>query len=253
MGVSKAEVKLRRLLAAQSHQSNDVKLVHYVATMRDLLTELTGDPSHQDLPTIPAAKAREYAHRIELVAEKLKGRAMPDVMDTKITEIQSRPSPTLRDSGRSPQTLQSSQSSQSGPTRRVENAPGLGSPTMRRRLRGFESSIKQGGEGARVDSATHSLIQKHREIQEGLTDEMVVLSAQLKDSSMLMDLALKETEKVLDSTENAVEHSLASTNRANLRVGHLAKQSWKTSCLTWLLLFMVFGMFLFMVFLIRVT
>ncbi|CAM6059482.1 unnamed protein product [Sphagnum tenellum] len=39
----------------------------------------------------------------------------------------------------------------------------------------------------RVDAATLAVVQKHRELQEGLTDEMVVLAAQLKDSSMLMD------------------------------------------------------------------
>lgn len=68
-----------------------------------------------------------------------------------------------------------------------------------------------------------------------------------------MDQALHETDKVLESTEDAVEYSLASTNRANLRMGTLSSQSWKTSCLTWLVLFMVFGMFMFMVVLIRVT
>jgi SNARE protein 1 len=97
------------------------------------------------------------------------------------------------------------------------------------------------------------LVQRHRELQEGLTDEMVMLSAQLKESSLLMDQALHETDKVLESTEDAVEYSLASTNRANQRMGTLSSQSWKTSCLTWLVLFMVFGMFMFMVVLIRVT
>lgn len=40
---------MRRLLAAQVHQTNDFKLVHYVSTMQDLLSTLTGDAAHQDL------------------------------------------------------------------------------------------------------------------------------------------------------------------------------------------------------------
>ncbi len=39
MGMSKVELWLRRLLAAQVHQTNDVKLVHYVSTMQDLLSK----------------------------------------------------------------------------------------------------------------------------------------------------------------------------------------------------------------------
>jgi hypothetical protein len=49
MGMSKVELWLRRLLAAQVHQTNYVKLVHYVSTMQDLLSTLTGDAAHQDL------------------------------------------------------------------------------------------------------------------------------------------------------------------------------------------------------------
>ena len=258
MGVSKAEVNLKRLLRAQANQTNEAKLVHYVATMRSLLAELTGDPAHQDqLPTIPASRARDYAQQIDLVSQKLRGRGVAqqepaqaqggnDVSDWDGVE-------GLRDL--EGDSAQQSRMDESG------YAPAAGEQGfgMRRRLRGDD--VKSGSPGAppapraqvRVDASLQSLVQRHRELQEGLTDEMVALSAQLKESSLLMDQALHETDKVLESTEDAVEYSLASTNRANVRMGTLSSQSWKTSCLTWFILFMVFGIFMFMVVLIRVT
>jgi SNARE protein 1 len=249
MGVSKAEVNLKRLLRAQGNQTNEAKLLHYVATMRSLLAELTGDPAHQDqLPTIPASRARDYAQQIDLVAQKLRGRGVEEHSEDLVEDVAV--------SAWEPVGDESAQRGSGGYVERAGEQQGMAS--MRRRLRGDDVKSGSGGgkpgrEAVRVDASLQSLVQRHRELQEGLTDEMVMLSAQLKESSLLMDQALHETDKVLESTEDAVEYSLASTNRANQRMGTLSSQSWKTSCLTWLVLFMVFGMFMFMVVLIRVT
>jgi hypothetical protein len=43
----------------------NAKLVHYVSTMQNLLSMYAAD---QTSPSIPAAKAKEYAQQIELVA-----------------------------------------------------------------------------------------------------------------------------------------------------------------------------------------
>jgi hypothetical protein len=43
----------------------NAKLVHYVSTMQNLLSMYAAD---QKSPSIPAAKAKEYAQQIELVA-----------------------------------------------------------------------------------------------------------------------------------------------------------------------------------------
>lgn len=256
MGVSKAEVNLKRLLRAHVHQTNEAKLVHYVATMRSLLADLTGDPQHQELATIPASRARDYAHQIDLVAQKLRGRAVteqdqapPQPQASAGDDESSWKQSTLTEPSRDLDARDLGRRSESG----YVPAQGAG---MRRRLRGDDVKSGRAGlgqPGVRVDASLQSLVQRHRELQEGLTDEMVTLSAQLKESSLMMDQALHETDKVLESTEDAVEASLASTNRANVRMGSLSSQSWKTSCLTWLILFVVFGMFVFMVVLIRVT
>ncbi|KAM0042016.1 putative vesicle transport protein, Use1 [Helianthus debilis subsp. tardiflorus] len=47
------------------------------------------------------------------------------------------------------------------------------------------------------------------ELQEDLTDEMVGLARQLKESTLMINQSIKNIEKILDSTEEAVERSLA--------------------------------------------
>lgn len=256
MGVSKAEINLKRLLRAQVHQTNDAKLVHYVATMRSLLADLTGDPQRQELATIPASRARDYAHQIDLVAQKLRSRGVADEENRAQTQaLEDRAQAQTHDVDQS--TPSRADFSHGNPNLGDESSSYVPAQSMRRRLRGddVKSGLGPIPERApvRVDASLQSLVQRHRELQEGLTDELVTLSAQLKEGSLMMDQALHETDKTLDSTEDAVEASLASTNRANVRMGTLSSQSWKTSCLTWLILFVVFGMFLFMVVLIRVT
>ena len=58
---------------------------------------------------------------------------------------------------------------------------------------------------------------------------------------------------MLDSTEKAVEHSLASTGRANARAVEIYSESFKTTCFTWLVIFAMTCIFIMVVLLIRVT
>ncbi|XP_037491353.1 uncharacterized protein LOC105634413 [Jatropha curcas] len=105
----------------------------------------------------------------------------------------------------------------------------------------------------KLDAAAKTHIEKHRKLQEDLTDEMVGLAQQLKESSLLMSQSLQNTEKILDSTENAIEQSLAGTGRANVRALEIYSKSSKTTCFTWLLIFLMTCVFIMVVLLIRVT
>lgn len=105
----------------------------------------------------------------------------------------------------------------------------------------------------KLDAAAQTHIEKHRKLQEDLTDEMVVLARQLKESSLMMSQSLQNTEKILDSTEKAVEHSLASTGRASTRAMEVYSHSFKTTCFTWLAIFVMTCIFIMVVLLIRVT
>jgi len=118
------------------------------------------------------------------------------------------------------------------------------------------SHLEQRGDiGApiKLDAAAQAHIEKHRKLQEDLTDEMVELARQLKESSLMMNQSVQQTEKILDSTERAVEHSLASTGRATSRAAEVYSLTSKTTCFQWLLLFVMTCMFVMVVLLIRIT
>jgi hypothetical protein len=171
------------------------------------------------------------------VAHKLKDRVLVlDEMDAKRAEIAVVQAP-VDWNGQAKQTLNPKPKLLPGqsspePSKSVSPSQEVMSQMLRRRLWGKDGSAKQSSEIGRVDAATLAVVQKHREVQEGLTDEMVVLTAQLKDSSMLMDVSLQDTEDVLGSAEAALEHTLAFTDHVNMRAGRLYLKSWQTNCLT---------------------
>ncbi|KAL1806923.1 hypothetical protein ACET3Z_029991 [Daucus carota] len=235
--VSKNEVNLRRLLAAAPHQENQAKLVHYVATLRELLEQLTEEKTPEGLPRISKAKVNEYSEKIQAVAAKLA---------TPVSDIEIAEEPIVETSIR--------ESSPKGDGKHILDSQGL-----RRR----SSSIKEKSHDndvvtdqsvpVKLDTAAQTHIAKHRKLQEDLTDEMVVLARQLKESSQLMSQSLQNTEKILDSTEKAVEHSLASTGHANTRAMEVYSHSFKTTCFTWLAIFAMTCIFIMVVLLIRIT
>lgn len=59
--------------------------------------------------------------------------------------------------------------------------------------------------------------------------------------------------QILDSTEEAVEHSLASTGRANTKAMAIYSEASKTSCFTILLMLLMTCIFFMVVFLIKIT
>ncbi|KAJ0971216.1 hypothetical protein J5N97_019175 [Dioscorea zingiberensis] len=236
MGLSKNEVNLRRLLAAAPQQQNQAKLIHYVTTLREQLEQLGLETTPEGLPSISKAKLNEYSEKIEALAARL---AAPEVDHTdavdeiKVEETSSR-------------------------TEEV----GYGSPPgLRRRFPAHleleensrEAADKPSANQVKLDAAAQEHIEKHRKLQEDLTDEMVVLAHQLKESSLMMNQSLQDTEKILNSTERAVEQSLASTGRANVRAMEVYSRSFKTACFTWLMIFAMICIFIMVVLLIRVT
>nr|ASM90203.1 Ca2+ cation antiporter 10 [Sesuvium portulacastrum] len=193
MGISKTEINLRRLLAAAPQQQNQAKLVHYVATLRELLEQLSEETTPEGLPRVSKAKVNDYSEKIESIASHL---ASPVDL---FVETSNKESPRAIEEEKvvSPSGLRK----RPVPTSSVED--------RWRDNTGAESSPL-----VKLDAGAHSHIEKHRKLQEDLTDEMVGLARQLKESSLLMSQSLQNTEKILDSTEKAVEHSLASTGHA---------------------------------------
>ncbi|XP_058773023.1 uncharacterized protein LOC131647128 [Vicia villosa] len=233
MGVSKTEVNLRRLLTAAPHQLNQPKLVHYVATLRQQLEQLD-----DHLPRISKAMLNDYSDKIEAIASKL-----VHVPDIEVSE---------KDIERNVKEC---------PSEIEEKMPMSPSSGLRRRPvaasstedRAHEPSETDHLSSVKLDTAGHAHIEKHRKLQNDLTEEMVVLAKQLKESSLMMSQSVKDTVKILDSTEQAIEHSLASTGRVNVRANAIYSESSKTSCLTWLVMFVMTFVFVMVILLVRVT
>lgn len=237
MGMSKTEINLRRLLSAAPNQQNQSKLMHYVATLREQLEQLSEEKTPDGLPRVTKAKVNEYYEKIEAVASKIAAQ-VPE------TEISDENYP------------KDSSTSESSP--KIEDEPrSPSSPQLRRRIvstSSKEQSVDSGpSKAVKLDTAAKEHIDKHRKLQEDLTDEMVGLARQLKERSLMISQSVENTEKILDSTEEAIEQSLASTGHANVRASKIYSESSKTSCFQWLLILAMLCVFIMVVLLIRVT
>ncbi|XP_010263178.1 PREDICTED: uncharacterized protein LOC104601523 isoform X2 [Nelumbo nucifera] len=230
MGLSKVEINLRRLLAAAPQQQNQAKLMHYVATLREQLEQLSEETTPEGLPRISKAKVNDYSEKIEAIAAKI---ASPPAVNV----IPIEGSPKAEEEAHFP--------SSPGLRRRFVPPTKVEDRTMTAKT---DSSAP-----IKLDASTQAHIEKHRKLQEDLTDEMVGLAQQLKESSLMMNRSLQDTEKILHSTEMAVEHSLASTGRANARAMEIYSESSKTTCFTWILIFIMTCIFIMVVLLIRIT
>ncbi|XP_078172747.1 uncharacterized protein LOC144566570 isoform X2 [Carex rostrata] len=238
MGISKTEVNLRRLLAAAPNQQNQTKLIHYITTSRELLEQLSTEISSEGISSVPKAKLNEYSKAIEALATKLA--SIPPVPVDDVKEIEE--TKVERISSTIEQASNSNVASSSGLRRRT---------TINQES--HESKERETGAPIRLDAEAQAHIEKQRKLQEDLTDEMVGLARQLKESSLVMSQSVQDTGKILDSTERAVEHSLASTGRVNVRAMEVYSKTSKTTCFTWLLMFFMTCIFVMVVLLIRVT
>ncbi|XP_042992661.1 uncharacterized protein LOC122318951 isoform X3 [Carya illinoinensis] len=243
MGISKTEVNLRRLLAAAPHQQNLAKLVHYVATLREQLEQVAEETTPEGLPRVSKAKVNEYSEKIEVIASKLTA-PLAAQSDMQVSE-----EPFAK-------TSTHESPSRTGVENHLLPTPGLRKrsvPGSNSEDRVHDNAEDHSSVPVKLDAAAQAHIKKHGKLQEDLTDEMVGLAQQLKESSLMISRSVENTEKILDSTEKAVEHSLASTGRANARAMEIYSLTSKTTCFTWLLIFVMTCIFIMVVLLIRVT
>ncbi|KAJ1255088.1 hypothetical protein BS78_K292000 [Paspalum vaginatum] len=236
MRLNKVEVNLRRLLEAAPRQQNQAKLIHYVTTARELLEQLGAETTPEGIPSISKAKLSEYSEKIEALAARL----AVSVPENEKPVVESREEiANEKAKTESPISLSSGLRRRSAAHAEVE-------PSHHDRKGDIGAPIK-------LDAEAQAHIEKHRKLQEDLTDEMVELARQLKESSLMMNQSVQATEKILDSTERAVEHSLASTGRATSRAAEVYSLTSKTTCFQWLLILLMTCMFVMVVLLIRVT
>ncbi|CAN6217118.1 unnamed protein product [Urochloa humidicola] len=182
MGISRTHVNLLRLLNSAPRQQNQAKLIHYVTTSRDLLEQLATESTSEGITSVSKVKLNDYSDKIEELAARL----APKVPDDALHEIQGEYSSKVEQEG-SPIALSS------GLRRRFASQVEAGQ-TVSEKERDVGALI-------RLDAEAQHQIEKHRNLQEGLTDEMVELARQLKETSLLLNQSVQETEKFLMATE----------------------------------------------------
>ncbi|CAD6264841.1 unnamed protein product [Miscanthus lutarioriparius] len=238
MRLNKVEVNLIRLLEAAPRQQNQAKLVYvssvpvqYVTTARELLEQLGAETTPEGISSISKAKLSEYSEKIEALASRLAASVPENEKQILKAEMKS----LMKTQSQKVQYLyhQECEGDQLG-SHHQEGKGDIGAPI-------------------KLDAEAQAHIEKHRKLQEDLTDEMVELAQQLKERSLMMNQSVQETEKILDSTERAVEQSLASTGHATSRAAEVYSLASKTTCFQWLLMFVMTCMFVMVVLLIRIT
>ncbi|WRX32596.1 Vesicle transport protein, partial [Theobroma cacao] len=143
MGMSKTEVNFRRLLAAAPQQQNHSKLVHYVATLRELLEKLAEEKTPEGLPRVSKAVVNDYSAKIEEIASK------PDI---KVPQ-----EPGTRNSFK--------QSPNSDAESHMPSSPGLrrrAVPTSSIKDRTQDITEAHTSAPVKLDAAAEAHIQKHR-------------------------------------------------------------------------------------------
>lgn len=251
---TKVEIHLHRLLNRCEKQAEggaaptaDSKLRTYVAVMREQLAVLEGRGGQQSLPSISRDKAADYQRRIEAVAEKL-GKPVPGSL-------------WRRDEGRAKAPEESGPAEPAATTSGRDAAAEGSSPNALRR-RNRPPPPPQGsqawhdehkGRTAQLESSSMDVIEKNRQLQDGLTDDLLELAQRLKANSLLYDVSIQESNKVLDSSELVVEENLVNARQATARAKQVYSRSWFTGFSSWLLIAAVCFVFFGMIVLIRLT
>ncbi|THG20430.1 hypothetical protein TEA_009289 [Camellia sinensis var. sinensis] len=206
MGNTKTEINLMRLLAASPHQQNQSKLIHYVATLREQLEELAEKKTPDGLRRVSKVQVNDYSEKVEAIASKL---AIPVKYIHLIWVLLL----TGYSVGKLPfqLTMQESQkpfavtSVEEGPSKTCGESPILPSPKLRRRFmpqsniedKAHNSVETHQSASVKLDAVEQIHIEKHRKLQDDLTDEMAGLAQQLKESSLMMNQSIKNTEKLV--------------------------------------------------------
>ncbi|MBA0570765.1 hypothetical protein Golob_004376, partial [Gossypium lobatum] len=188
---------------------------------------------------VSSAVVNDYSKKIEEIASEL---------TAPLPEIKVSQEPITRNSFK--------QSPKSDSENHMPSSPGLRRrvvPASNIKDRTHEITESDASVPIKLDAAAEAHIQKHRKLQEDLTDEMVGLAQQLKERSLMMSRSLENTEKILDSTETAIEQSLATTGHTNVRAMKIYSETSKTTCFQWLLMLAMICVFIMVVLLIRVT
>lgn len=88
-------------------------------------------------------------------------------------------------------------------------------PRQRRGVAGGGGGgLKGRGTSVKISEDGHAAMARQRDLQEGLTDEMVELASSIKANSVAMEASLKESRRELDAAEGNLERNLGGVKTA---------------------------------------
>ena len=159
----------------------------------------------------PAADA--YAARVDRVEASLRPHRRPDYCLGSSSQAEWRPYKPPADSA----------------TPRQRKRPGAGSsPGPHGR-----------GEGVKLTEDGQAALRRQRDLQEGLTDEMVDLAGSIRANATAMERSLRQSRRELDEAETNLEKNLRGVKSANERQTTLKKLNRSGMCWTWIVLVIV--------------
>lgn len=97
-----------------------------------------------------------------------------------------------------------------------------------------------------------SLIDNHKKIQEGYTDDLVKLAASLKANSLAFTDLLKKDEKVREEADTLLQENVSHVQREGKKLKSLLKSTRSTKWFIYLILLIVFVLFVFTILFIRI-
>lgn len=118
-------------------------------------------------------------------------------------------------------------------------------PTRRRGVGGGGKASGGGGAGrargtsVKLSEDARAAMARQRDLQEGLTDEMVELASSIKANSLAMEASLKESRRELDAVETNLERNVDGVKTAVSRQSAIYKLNASGGCWTWIVLIVV--------------
>ena len=196
------------------------KAHQHVEAMRGLLVQVRAhDP----------AAADAYAARVDRVEASLRPHRRPDYCLGSSSQAEWRPY-------KPPADVAST-------TPRQRKRPGAGSnPGPHGR-----------GEGVKLTEDGQAALRRQRDLQEGLTDEMVDLAGSIRANAEAMERSLHQSRRELDQAETNLEKNLRGVKSANERQTKLKKLNRSGMCWTWIVLVIVGFVFAWTFVYVRIT
>ena len=108
-------------------------------------------------------------------------------------------------------------------------------------------------EGVKLTEDGQAALRRQRDLQEGLTDEMVDLAGSIRANAAAMERSLHQSRRELDQAETNLEKNLRGVKSANERQTKLKKMNRSGMCWTWIVLVIVGFVFAWTFVYVRIT